>query len=232
MATIPFSNPPIWIDTLSNVLMQSYRYRLSTTDYCGESELSHPHKTIHLSINPNLYSDAWNLTWNAYDDGIENNIYDYYNVYRGPSIDSLEFINIASAFSGNTYYYIDYNYPSGINYYQVEVLDSSCLFSGSHITIRSNYATNDTLNSIVHAEQANNNLILFPNPTKDEINIETKGERIYSYTLYNMGGQEILKSEKIKVKNEKINLSNLPKGVYVIKVITDKNVYTRKVIRK
>lgn len=76
-----------------------------------------------------------------------------------------------------------------------------------------------------------NNITLYPNPTKDIVNIISTNERINSYTLYNMGGQEIIKSEKIKTKSEKINLSNLPKGVYVIKVITDKNSYTRKVIR-
>jgi hypothetical protein len=76
-----------------------------------------------------------------------------------------------------------------------------------------------------------NNLIIYPNPTKDIVNIEPKGEIINSYTLYNMGGQTLIKSEKIKTKSEKINLSNFPKGVYVIKVITDKNSYTRKVIR-
>jgi hypothetical protein len=46
-----------------------------------------------------------------------------------------------------------------------------------------------------------------------------------------MGGQIIIKREKIKTKSEKINLSNLPKGVYVIKVITDKNSYTRKIVK-
>ena len=76
-----------------------------------------------------------------------------------------------------------------------------------------------------------NNLTLYPNPTKDIVNIISTNERINSYTLYNMGGQIIIKSEKVKVKSEKINLSNLPKGVYVIKVITDKNSYTRKIVR-
>ncbi|MDD2530558.1 MAG: T9SS type A sorting domain-containing protein, partial [Bacteroidales bacterium] len=56
-------------------------------------------------------------------------------------------------------------------------------------------------------------------------------ERINSYTLYNMGGQTMIKSEKLKTKSEKLNLSSLPKGVYVIKVITDKNTYTRKIVR-
>lgn len=75
------------------------------------------------------------------------------------------------------------------------------------------------------------NITLYPNPTKDIVNIISTNERINSYTLYNMGGQEIIKSEKLKTKSEKINLANLPKGVYVIKVITDKNSYTRKIVR-
>ena len=76
-----------------------------------------------------------------------------------------------------------------------------------------------------------NNLTLYPNPTKDLVNIISTKERINSYTLYNMGGQTMIKSEKLKVKSEKLNLSSLPKGVYVIKVITDKNSYTRKIVR-
>ncbi|MPL81432.1 hypothetical protein SDC9_27352 [bioreactor metagenome] len=76
-----------------------------------------------------------------------------------------------------------------------------------------------------------NQIIISPNPTKDFVNIISTNERINSYTLYNMGGQTMIKSEKVKVKSEKVNLSTLPKGVYVIKVITDKNSYTRKIVR-
>jgi len=75
------------------------------------------------------------------------------------------------------------------------------------------------------------NLLIYPNPTKDIVNIESKGEIINSYTLYNIGGQTIIKSEKLKVKSEKLDLSNLPKGVYIIKVRTEKNVYSHKVIK-
>ena len=89
----------------------------------------------------------------------------------------------------------------------------------------------DTTNLDYVIALTDNQIIISPNPTKDIVNIISTNERINSYTLYNMGGQEIIKSEKLKVKNEKVNLSTLPKGVYVIKIITDKNVYSRKVIR-
>ena len=78
---------------------------------------------------------------------------------------------------------------------------------------------------------SNDQLFLYPNPTKDEVYITSKGEMINSYSLYNTNGQLLLRSEKLKTKREKLNLSNFSKGVYVIKVITDKNSYTRKVIR-
>ncbi|MDD4684489.1 MAG: T9SS type A sorting domain-containing protein, partial [Bacteroidales bacterium] len=77
----------------------------------------------------------------------------------------------------------------------------------------------------------NNQLIIYPNPTRDDIYIISTNERINSYSILNTNGQRIMNKENIKANKEKINLSNLPKGVYVIKVITDKNSYTRKVIR-
>lgn len=46
-----------------------------------------------------------------------------------------------------------------------------------------------------------NQIIIYPNPTKDIVNIISTNERINSYTLYNMGGQTLIKSEKLKVKS-------------------------------
>jgi len=89
----------------------------------------------------------------------------------------------------------------------------------------------DTTNLDYVIGLTDNQIIISPNPTKDFVNIISTNETINSYTLYNMGGQIIIKSEKIKTKSEKLNLSSLPKGVYVIKVITDKNTYTRKIVR-
>lgn len=76
-----------------------------------------------------------------------------------------------------------------------------------------------------------NHITLYPNPTKNEISITTKGELINDYLLYGIDGKEILRSEMIKLNNAILNLYLLPKGVYVLKVRTDRNVYTKKVIR-
>lgn len=89
----------------------------------------------------------------------------------------------------------------------------------------------DTTNLDYVISLTDNKIIIYPNPSKNFVNIISTNERINSYTLYNMGGQTMIKSEKLKTKSEKLNLSSLPKGVYVIKVITDKNTYTRKIVR-
>ncbi len=73
-------------------------------------------------------------------------------------------------------------------------------------------------------------IIVYPNPTKGDVNITTQGEKINSYSLYNVNGQLLLKSEKLKTMSEKINLSGFSKGVYIIKIITNKNVYSKKII--
>ncbi|MDD2192885.1 MAG: T9SS type A sorting domain-containing protein [Bacteroidales bacterium] len=79
--------------------------------------------------------------------------------------------------------------------------------------------------------QKENEIIVYPNPTKDEVYIRTKGEQINSYYLYNINGQVLLKYEKVKTNSQKLNLSAFTKGVYVLKVVTDKNVYSRKVVK-
>ena len=77
----------------------------------------------------------------------------------------------------------------------------------------------------------NNQLIIYPNPTKDDIYIISTNERINSYSILNTNGQRVMNKEKIKANKEKINLTNIPKGMYIIKIITDNNVYSRKVIK-
>ncbi len=77
----------------------------------------------------------------------------------------------------------------------------------------------------------NNQIIIYPNPTKDDIHIVSTNEIINSYSISNINGQTIINREKVNTNKERINLTSLPKGVYILKVITDKNVYTRKVVR-
>lgn len=67
---------------------------------------------------------------------------------------------------------------------------------------------------------------VFPNPTTDVINIDTKGQ-VSSSVLYNMAGQKVLDSDQ-----KQINVSALPKGTYVLKTTIDGKDVTKKIIKK
>ena len=74
-------------------------------------------------------------------------------------------------------------------------------------------------------------LKVYPNPTKDNITIETQfNENEIDLIIYNLNGLELLK-QQIKDNKTQINISNLESGVYYLKLITDKKVTVRKIIK-
>jgi len=75
-----------------------------------------------------------------------------------------------------------------------------------------------------------NNTLLYPNPVKDIINIQSKDSSEFSYQVYNTAGQIVLKG---KSADRKINAQNLSSGNYIIE-LTDKNgeKTTQKFIKK
>ncbi|NOZ46889.1 MAG: hypothetical protein GXO79_08910, partial [Chlorobi bacterium] len=76
--SVPVDSLSIFTDTLSNSLVRSWRYKLSAVDECGvESELSEPHKTMHLNVNLGTGGDI-NLIWEPYE-GID---FSTYFIYR------------------------------------------------------------------------------------------------------------------------------------------------------
>ena len=65
-----------------------------------------------------------------------------------------------------------------------------------------------------------------PNPTKNTLRIKTTVE-LSKVSIYTTQGKEVL----VKTKNlDKINVSNLSRGIYFIKLKTDQSVLTKKII--
>jgi hypothetical protein len=61
---------------------------------------------------------------------------------------------------------------------------------------------------------------IYPNPTKDKLWIDC--ENFSTIALYDMLGKEVL-NQKINGKSE-VNISHLPKGIYIVKVLSDEKV--------
>ncbi|AUS05653.1 T9SS type A sorting domain-containing protein [Pseudotamlana carrageenivorans] len=82
----------------------------------------------------------------------------------------------------------------------------------------------------IHHQQSIEGLSFYPNPVKSEtgyITISSKLNSIKKIDIYNVLGKQLL---TLKLKSKELNISNLKKGVYILK-ITENNVSeTRKLI--
>ena len=77
---------------------------------------------------------------------------------------------------------------------------------------------------------AENSLQIFPNPVDDILNIIFKNStNIKSLTVIDVTGRTILYSE---TNNVSLNVTNLPKGLYLLSVKTEKGALTKKFIKK
>jgi len=85
-------------------------------------------------------------------------------------------------------------------------------------------------------------LSVYPNPTTNKVFVEITdyglGIKDYSIAVFDIYGKEVfinkVKSQKTNIKNQKweIDLSSQPKGIYIIKVRTDKGVSVGKVVKE
>ncbi|WDF47468.1 T9SS type A sorting domain-containing protein [Chryseobacterium sp. KACC 21268] len=69
-------------------------------------------------------------------------------------------------------------------------------------------------------------VLVYPNPTVDIVHIDSKNMK--SVALYDMNGKKLLESN-----TNEVNVSKLPKGVYVLKIVTaDNSIVSSKIIKK
>lgn len=92
--------------------------------------------------------------------------------------------------------------------------------------------TNYGCTSILGTEEQNMNfeLKLYPNPAKDQLNISA-GAEINGYEITDASGKTIQNINGLKGNQQKVNTSDLNKGVYFIKVKTDKGQQIHKFIK-
>lgn len=85
------------------------------------------------------------------------------------------------------------------------------------------------LSNILSIEEAlvNKNPLFYPNPAESTLYINKKNETISKIVLYSMSGIEIIKSD-----DDKIDISQLPVGIYLIKVQKENGkIQTEKIIK-
>jgi len=95
-------------------------------------------------------------------------------------------------------------------------------------------STCDYITSIDYLDYPNNNLIIYPNPVKNILNInwDDKINRQLNIKIFNLTGQLVLETNIEKDnKNQYIDLSTLPSNIYLIKLTDiDGNYWIKKII--
>lgn len=90
------------------------------------------------------------------------------------------------------------------------------------------YWNTSTVLSSTEQIVTNQNIIFYPNPAKDFINFKLNNESVI--TLYNTVGQKIV-TKKNDSKELLLDISNLPNGVYIIKLNENGHLKTAKFIK-
>jgi len=115
-------------------------------------------------------------------------------------------LTLGDSFSNKASIYFDYNAP----------------------IITNNYITT-VENTLAAAEsnKENNTVSIYPNPVKDILNIQSKNE-ITKAEIFDAAGRILISTS---VKGNSINVSELTKGNYMIKLYTKDKIFTQKFIR-
>jgi hypothetical protein len=96
----------------------------------------------------------------------------------------------------------------------------------SCIHIELSYTKTPKPAGIEEVGQSTQEITIYPNPSKDYINISVENDEIENVQIYNLTGK-LVKQEK----SNKININDLPTGMYIIKVETDSGNCIKKVIK-
>lgn len=138
------------------------------------------------------------------------------------STNGYNFTEIGKVYStGNTtlqkgYEYTDNSLNTSNTYYRLKAVDNNGAATYSNVVLVTGSKTKDIL-------------YVYPNPSSDFVQIAS-GILIKQVLLYNAEGKIVANEKLQNTNNYLLGLQGIAKGVYVIKVITEKNTITNKII--
>jgi len=150
-------------------------------------------------------------------EGTETGLVGYYKFNQGNGAANNSTITTLSDSSGN-------GNTGVLNGFALNGSSSNWL-DGSSITTGSNCSTLS-----LDAFTTELDFSIYPNPTKNTVSIDLKDNNKAEITIYDLNGR-VIKSQIIKSK-EKINMSELANGIYLIKIITNGEIITKRVVKQ
>ncbi|WP_315094068.1 DUF5074 domain-containing protein [Chryseobacterium timonianum] len=99
-------------------------------------------------------------------------------------------------------------------------------FNSNGKVVERTLKVNSTTSTLATAEVKKLEFGIYPNPVTDILYIKTQ-EKVVNVSIYDASGKFI----NTQVNNGQVNVSMLPKGIYILKAKTDKAVYQQKLIK-
>lgn len=225
IGTVAYSDTSVFTDTVSNALVQAFKYRIGTIDNCSNIATGAAHQTIHLLVSASTFSGDPQLAWNPYV-GFS---YGTYYIYRGSTTSSLTLYDSIAASSTT---YTDVNPMMGIAYYAVSVRPPTPChptrsFSISRVFSNASYALFTGI-----TEESFSDLVISPNPATNEISFSTESNHFntINFEIYDITGRRLIGQRYENTYKATIDVSNLANGYYVARFVTEKGATQRTVI--
>ena len=224
--TIGFIVPPeeSFLDITSDNNTQAYRYKVQTTDICGQQlALSDFHKTILLQSGI-ATDNSVNLAWNPY----LGYSFSSYNVYRSVNGGSYELLT-SLASTNTSYNDTSANVVDNFYEYYISIDVGSCGTAPlQSFELKSNREFVNPNLSIGNNTWLNKAIILYPNPTTEIINVSTTNDvEVRSVLLYSAKGHKVIEADK----TGPIDVSGLSEGIYYVTIKTNQGLVSKSVIK-
>lgn len=205
----------------------NFRYKVSVIDTCGnESALSDHHRTIFLQANQGV-GGVVNLNWVPY----EGATVDFYRILRD-TLGIGVYVAIDSVPGSNTVY-TDLAPPissSSLSYLLESNWSISCTPTRATVNTTRSNIKHVALTTTGNIEQTilTTSIRVYPNPADNNITVEyPSGFKKYQLQLFDALGQMVY-NEELKDEgsysgtlSHQVNISSLPKGIYIVSVQTE-----------
>lgn len=234
IASQPVVQFTTYTDPASNPSTGADRYKLSTTDTCGNtSPVSLHHRPVFLTVSPGNPS-GWDLAWTAYEGYAPWG----YDVYRGTSLNSMTY---QGSVSGSTLMYSDPSAPSGTLYYMVEA-SNTILCVPSRVSSTLLTERDHSLSNIVSTNPQGiaetpslAGVVISPNPSDGSFMLTFGGSssEVFQLEIFNAIGQVVYAQQLNAVaatNHAQLDLRQLAAGVYSLRLRSDKTSVTRKIV--
>jgi hypothetical protein len=146
-----------------------------------------------------------------------------YNIYRGTTLDNIEFIGSTTEKS-----YFD-EVEKGTYYYQVKAVyeDNGQECESEAARAYENNEQDYVMVEVTSVEENGvNGLMIYPNPTSGNLNINVEAMR--RITIANSLGQ-IVYDQEVNGDNEIVDMAQYQTGVYMVRIVTDNGVAVKRI---